>query len=140
MFNHETTMLHPLMASPGPSESQKDDSALVAPEHCHRAYAAPDNVSPVPPENHEADAAPDNLADPSENQEAEAATNSSPNPPAARPRRARAAPYPTRPASSAADGYPSSKTLRPKVSTTISDYCNPKLTIWRFQSLCSISK
>ena len=80
-----TEILHPLMASPGPSGIQKDDSALVAPEHCHRAYAAPDNleVSPVPPENHEADAAPDNLADPSENQEADAATNSSPNPPVA---------------------------------------------------------
>jgi len=98
-FNLEMTteILHPLMASPGPSGIQKDDSALVAPEHCHRAYAAPDNleVSPVPPENHEADAAPDNLADPSENQEADAATNSSPNPPVARPRQARAASYPT---------------------------------------------
>jgi hypothetical protein len=56
----------------------------------------------------------------------------------AKPRRARSSPYPTRPASSA-NGYPL-KPLRPEVSTTISDYCNPKLTIWRFQSLCSISK
>ena len=57
MFNLETTTetLHPLMASPGPSGSQKDNNALVAPDH--RAYAAPDNlqVSPVPPENLEAE-------------------------------------------------------------------------------------
>ena len=54
MFNLETTTetLHPLMASPGPSESQKDDNALVAPDH--RAYAAPDNLQ-VPPKNHEAE-------------------------------------------------------------------------------------
>jgi hypothetical protein len=54
LFNLETTEI----ASPGPSESQKPDSALVALEHCHGADTA---------------------------QEADAATKPSPNPPALHP-------------------------------------------------------
>ena len=40
--------LGPLIASPGPSENKKPDSALVAPEHYHGASPAPHNLIPAP--------------------------------------------------------------------------------------------
>jgi hypothetical protein len=63
MLNFETTteMLGPLIGSPGPSENQKPDGALVALEYHHDVGAspAPDTlvVNPGPPENQEPNAA-----------------------------------------------------------------------------------
>jgi hypothetical protein len=93
MFNLETTteMVHRLMPSPGPSESQKADSALGQPEQYHCADAAPDNlkISPVPPENYETDAATNPFPSPPamgplvlstpENQEPDAAAKPAPD-------------------------------------------------------------
>jgi hypothetical protein len=41
-------VLGPLIASPGPSENQKPNSALVASGHYHGASPAPDNLIPAP--------------------------------------------------------------------------------------------
>jgi hypothetical protein len=57
VFNFETTT--ETLYSPGPSESQKLDSALAAPEHCYDARPTPESL---------------------EIQEADAVTNPSPNP------------------------------------------------------------